>query len=134
MADFKAMFKPNAEKLEEDIWAEQERSIGSVDESTAGNLLYVCNELQNTEQPIQWPSQSTEPVSSLKSADTVQSIKAAKIAEQKKKYASPTNIDDQPVGKAAEAEAEVAVPTYNFEQILEQALQSQGVDESKPVK
>lgn len=28
-------------------WIEHERSIGSVDESTAGNLLEVCNEIQS---------------------------------------------------------------------------------------
>lgn len=45
-------------------WTEQERSIGSVDESTADNLLEVCNEMQPKAfaEPVAvlWPSQSEQ--------------------------------------------------------------------------
>lgn len=60
-----------------------------------------------------------------------------KIAEQKKKYVQPVNNDEQPVGKSIESaetkvESEaVLVPSYNFEQMLEQALKQQDADEHR---
>jgi hypothetical protein len=48
--------------LRSNFWTEQERSIGSVDESTADNLLEVYNEMQPNAfaEPVAvlWPSRS----------------------------------------------------------------------------
>ena len=46
--------------IENHQWTEQERSIGSVDESTAGDLREVCNQIQPNEEPVLWPSKKEQ--------------------------------------------------------------------------
>lgn len=102
-------------------WTEQERSIGSVDESTADNLLDVCNEMQprqfgdpaavlwpsraepSRESPIQWLSKGgheSVPDENQEEKKTPKVLKQSNRAVVGKNVASypppkePQNLDD----------------------------------------